>query len=191
MNDIAKGEVYIGRDMRTVRFVFVHVCVVVWRDSPLPKYLNTPPEARHSQRKEQKWKEWQEKKKWSPPGTTYTKVWPTKAPQFPQSKPRSKNTKVLSQNPNLAPMKFHTPVLKPTTLTSHPHIQYPTPMISDQCNWMRSTTKKRISNLMKRFPHNCWHFEFDHLAPSWLQLVRSWHKREPAVRDDKVRAARE
>jgi hypothetical protein len=40
--------------MCTVRFVFVHVCVVVWRDSPLSKYLNTPPEARHSQRKKQK-----------------------------------------------------------------------------------------------------------------------------------------
>ena len=95
---------------------------------------------------------------------------------FPQSKPRSKNTNVLSQNPNPAPTKFRTPVLKRTTLTSHPHIQYPTPLISDQCNWMRLTTKKWISNLTKRFTHNCWHFEFDHLAPSRSQLVQSWHQ---------------
>ena len=40
MNDIAKGEVCTGQDAHTVPFVFVHVCVVVWRDSPLPKYLN-------------------------------------------------------------------------------------------------------------------------------------------------------
>jgi hypothetical protein len=40
MNDIAKGGVCTGWDARTVRFVFVHVCVVAWRDSPLPKYLN-------------------------------------------------------------------------------------------------------------------------------------------------------
>ena len=168
-NDIAKGEVCTGWDTHTVRFVFVHVCVVAWWDSPLPKYLNTPPEARHSQRKKQKKMKGmtREKEMITPWNHTNQSVTNQNTPKnFPQSKPRSKNTKVLSQNPNPAPTKFRTPVLKPTTLTSHPHIQYPTPLISDQCNWMRSTTK-RISNLTKRFPHNCWHFELDHLAPSW------------------------
>ena len=118
-----------------------------------------------------------EKETITPWNHTYQSVTNQSTPKnFPQSKPRSKNTKVFSQNPNAAPTKFRTPVLKPTTLTSHPHIQYPTPLISDQCNWMRSTTKKWISNLTERFPHNCWHVEFDHLAPSWSQLVRSWHQ---------------
>ena len=30
--------------------------------------------------------------------------------------------------------------------TSHPHIPYPTPLISDRCNQMRSTTKRAIPN---------------------------------------------
>jgi len=171
---------YVQDGTRVQYGLCLYLFVVAWRDSPISKYLNTPPEARHSQRKEQK-KGMTRERKWSPPGTIHTKLWPTKAPQntknFPQSKPRSKNTKVLSQNPNLAPTKFRTPVLKPTTLTSHPHIQYLTPLISDQCNWMRSTTtKKWISNLTKRFPHNCWHFEFNCLAPSWSQWVRSRHE---------------
>src|SRR6266481_7173520 len=32
----------------------LYLFVVAWRDSPIPEHLNTPLEARHSQRKEQK-----------------------------------------------------------------------------------------------------------------------------------------
>ena len=53
MNDIAKGGVCTGRDARTVRFVFVSICCGVARLTNI-QYLNTPPEARHSQRREQK-----------------------------------------------------------------------------------------------------------------------------------------
>src|SRR5882762_4820480 len=48
--------------------------------------------------------------------------------------------KVLPQNPNLAPMKFRTPVLNPQLYKS-PHILYPTPLISIWSDQMRSTTR--------------------------------------------------
>jgi hypothetical protein len=40
MDDITKGEVSTGWDVCTVWFLFVHVCVVAWQDSPLPEHLN-------------------------------------------------------------------------------------------------------------------------------------------------------
>ena len=91
----------------TLQKVIVCICVMAWRDSPMLEYFNTLPEARHSQRKEQKkWKEQQEKNKWSPSGTTHTKVWPTKAPQNSNKKTSFKAnqdlriwTDSLTQNP--------------------------------------------------------------------------------------------
>jgi len=141
MNDIAKGE-YVQDGTRVQYGSCLYLFVVAWRDSPISEYLNTPPEAQHSQERTEK--EWQEKKMITP-GTIHTKLWPTKAPQI--LKTSSKQTKIQEykgtlQNPNPAPTKFRTPVLKPTTLTSHPHIQYLTPLISDQCNWMRSTQQE-------------------------------------------------
>ena len=41
MNDIVNGKVCTGWDARTVRFMFVYVCIVAWQDSPIPEYLNT------------------------------------------------------------------------------------------------------------------------------------------------------
>jgi hypothetical protein len=35
---LRKGEVSTGRDARTVQFMFVCVCIVAWRDSPIPEY---------------------------------------------------------------------------------------------------------------------------------------------------------
>ena len=40
MNDIVKGEYVQDGDTRTVWFVFVCICVVVWQDSPMPEYFN-------------------------------------------------------------------------------------------------------------------------------------------------------
>jgi hypothetical protein len=56
--------------------------------------------------------------------------------KLPSSKSRSKNL----PNSNLAPMKFHTPILKLQLYKSPP---YPIshPLISNQSDWMRSTTK--------------------------------------------------
>ena len=39
-NDIAKGRVSTGQDACTVQFVFACICIVAWRDSPIPEYLN-------------------------------------------------------------------------------------------------------------------------------------------------------
>jgi len=193
MNDIAKGGVCTGRDARTVRFVF-DLFVVAWRDSPISEYLNHTPEAQHSQRKKRTEKRNDKRKNDHPWNHTY-QLWPTKAPKI--LKTSSKQTKiqeykVLSQNPNPAPTKFRTPVLKPTTLTSHPHIQYSHPLISDQCNWMRSTTTKKWSVTSRRdFPTIV-----DTLSSMCLlQVDRSEFEVDTSAEwgmiDNKVRAARE
>jgi len=103
-----------------------HVCIVVWLDSPTHKYLNTPPEAQHSQKEETETKGMTARKRNNnhPLELNIPKSdWPKhpKIPRrkLPSSKPRS--------NPNPAPTKFHTPILKPTTLQVTPITNIPPP----------------------------------------------------------------
>ena len=61
-NDIAKGEVSTGQDTRTVRFMFVSICVVAWWRGEAHQYLNisTHP-LRLDMPKEKEQKKWKEK----------------------------------------------------------------------------------------------------------------------------------
>src|ERR1700676_5232798 len=50
----SRKVVYVQDGTRVQYGSCLYLFVVAWRDSPISEYLNTPPEARHSQRKEQK-----------------------------------------------------------------------------------------------------------------------------------------